>query len=54
METMMNTTASIPRWHGEQILRDPLRNKDAAFTQAERARFGLTGLLPSAVLTIKQ
>jgi malic enzyme len=49
--------ASAPSilWSGaEQILRDPLRNKDAAFTLAERAQFGLTGLLPSAVLTIEQ
>src|SRR5438270_2076342 len=43
------------RWSsGEQILRDPLQNQDAAFTQADRARLGLTGLLPSAVLTIEQ
>jgi malic enzyme len=31
-----------------------LQNRDAAFTQADRARLGLTGLLPSAVLTIQQ
>jgi malic enzyme len=50
----MNTMPFIGWSPGQQILRDPLRNKDAAFTQAERARFGLTGLLPSAVLTIEQ
>src|SRR5436190_22962010 len=43
------------RWaHGEQVLRDPAQNKDAAFTRAERGRLGIEGLLPSAVLTIEQ
>ncbi len=39
---------------GEQILRDPAQNKDAAFTAAERQRLGLDGLLPPAVLTLQQ
>lgn len=43
------------RWsHGEQVLRDPAQNKDAAFTQIERQRLGIEGLLPPAVLTIQQ
>jgi malic enzyme len=43
------------RWsRGEQILRDPLQNKDAAFTAVERASLDLAGLLPAAVLTIEQ
>ena len=43
------------RWsRGEEILRDPALNKDAAFTIAERKRLGLEGLLPAAVLTIEQ
>lgn len=43
------------RWsHGEQLLRDPTQNKDAAFTRAERKRLGLEGLLPQQVLTIQQ
>jgi malic enzyme len=43
------------RWsHGEQVLRDPAQNKDAAFTRAERHRLGIEGLLPPAVLTIQQ
>lgn len=43
------------RWsRGEQILRDPSQNKDAAFTMSERARLGLAGLLPAAVLSIEQ
>jgi malic enzyme len=39
---------------GEQILRDPSLNKDVAFTSAERRKLGVEGLLPPAVLTIKQ
>jgi malic enzyme len=43
------------RWsRGEQILRDPSQNKDAAFTRAERDRLGIEGSLPPAVLTIQQ
>lgn len=43
------------RWsRGEEILRDPALNKDAAFTTSERKRLGLEGLLPAAVLTIEQ
>jgi len=39
---------------GKGILRDPLQNRDAAFTAAERKEFGLEGLLPPGVLTISQ
>ena len=43
------------RWsHGEEVLRDPSQNKDAAFTRAERRRLGIEGLLPPAVLSIEQ
>ena len=43
------------RWsRGEQVLRDPAQNKDAAFTHAERRKLGIEGLLPPAVLTIEQ
>jgi malic enzyme len=43
------------RWsRGEQVLRDPLQNKDAAFTRSERRRLGIEGMLPPAVLTIEQ
>ena len=52
MENMLS--ASARRVRGEQLLRDPLQNKDAAFTRSERARLGLAGLLPSAVLSIEQ
>lgn len=37
-----------------EILRDPTKNKDAAFSHSERLRLGLAGLLPPAVLTIEQ
>jgi malate dehydrogenase (oxaloacetate-decarboxylating)(NADP+) len=36
------------------VLRDPAQNKDAAFTQAERQKLGIEGLLPPAVLSIQQ
>ena len=43
------------RWsRGEQVLRDPSRNQDAAFTRAERRQLGIEGLLPPAVLNIQQ
>jgi malic enzyme len=43
------------RWsRGEQMLRDPSQNKDAAFTHAERRKLGIEGLLPPAVLSIQQ
>jgi malic enzyme len=51
---MINRNCSVHWSRGEQILRDPLQNKDAAFTAVERARFDLAGLLPAAVLTIEQ
>ena len=50
----MRTTNLAGRLRGEHLLRDPLQNKDAAFTHEERARLGLAGLLPPAVLTIEQ
>ena len=40
--------------HGEEILRQPLVNKDSAFTADERAAFGLRGLLPWRTATIDQ
>jgi malic enzyme len=43
------------RWsQGEQLLRDPALNRDAAFTHSERRSLGIEGLLPPAVQTIDQ
>ena len=43
------------RWSaGEQVLRDPSQNRDAAFTRADRRRLGVEGLLPPTVMTIQQ
>lgn len=45
----------VLRWsRGEEVLRDPTKNKDGAFTRAERRQLGIEGLLPPAVLTIQQ
>jgi malate dehydrogenase (oxaloacetate-decarboxylating) len=42
-------TPAIP-----DVLADPIRNRGVAFSAAERAALGLTGRLPSAVLTLDQ
>jgi malic enzyme len=42
------------RLRGTRLLRDPLLNKEASFSQFDRDRFGLRGLLPHAQLTIAQ
>lgn len=39
---------------GQALLDDPFENKGTAFTQAERIKYGLTGLLPHYVRTIDQ
>ena len=39
--------------HGIDILHDPLWNKSLAFTNSERDRLGLRGLLPPTVRTIE-
>lgn len=40
--------------HTPPVLLDPLTNRGTAFTAAERARHGLVGRLPDAVLTLEQ
>jgi malate dehydrogenase (oxaloacetate-decarboxylating) len=49
MMTGNEATSAVP-----PVLSDPLRNHGVAFTQAEREDLGLTGRLPSAVLTLDQ
>jgi malate dehydrogenase (oxaloacetate-decarboxylating) len=41
-------------YRGSQLLAQPMYNKGSAFTRAERAAFGLEGLLPWAVNTMEQ
>jgi malic enzyme len=48
------TSAVRVPYSGAQLIRDPLYNKDAAFTPAERRRFGLDGLLPPKSFTIEE
>ncbi len=45
--------APVP-YRGHELLEHPLLNKDTAFTEDERDRFGLHGLLPARVLTIQE
>jgi malic enzyme len=45
--------AAVP-FSGIELLEHPLLNKDTAFTEIERDRFALRGLLPDRVLTIEQ
>jgi malate dehydrogenase (oxaloacetate-decarboxylating) len=49
-KTMSN---SVPTPAEPAVLSDPLRNRDVAFTLAEREALGLTGRLPSGVLTLE-
>jgi len=39
---------------GIALLRDPLLNKGTAFTERERDQFGLRGLLPAHILSLKE
>jgi malate dehydrogenase (oxaloacetate-decarboxylating) len=48
----MSTTTQTPTVPG--VLQDPISNRGAAFSRAERESLGLTGRLPSAVLTLEQ
>ena len=52
---MSNSTDSVQkREKGPIMLESPSLNKVPAFTEIERASFGLEGLLPPAVDTIEQ
>jgi malic enzyme len=44
----------VVRRRGPELIAHPLLNKDTAFTDAERDRFGLRGLLPPRVSSIEE
>jgi malate dehydrogenase (oxaloacetate-decarboxylating) len=49
---MSTTTTRTPAVPG--VLQDPISNRGVAFSRADRDRLGLTGRLPSAVLSLDQ
>lgn len=49
-----NTDTTAVDKRGVHVLRDPLLNKDAAFSPEERRAFQLEGLLPHKVVTIEE
>ena len=51
-EKIMARMLGIPT--GAALLRDPVLNKDAAFSEAEREQLGLRGLLPARVQTMEE
>lgn len=52
--TGLRTPSKPSNCRGIPLLRDPIFNKDAAFTEEERRRCGLAGLLPPRVFTIDE
>jgi malic enzyme len=44
----------VVRRRGQELIAHPLLNKDTAFSDEERDRFGLRGLLPARVSTIEE
>lgn len=48
--TMMNQCKEV---RGVDVLRNPWLNRGSAFTEEERDRLGLRGLLPPAVSSLK-
>jgi malate dehydrogenase (oxaloacetate-decarboxylating) len=53
--TMTENDISMPRTPAVPgVLDDPMRNRGVAFTLAEREALGLTGRLPSGVLTLEE
>ena len=54
MSTHSETYPVSSHERGIKLVETPVQNKGTAFTDAERAAFGLEGLLPSSVETIDQ
>src|ERR1700719_2634984 len=51
-DSTMDTVEKTKPERGYELLRDPSRNKDTAFTPQERQEYGLVGLLPDTVETL--
>jgi len=51
---MPQTESAADARSGLALLNDPVRNKGTAFTEDERQRFGLEGLLPASAETIER
>jgi len=51
-QVMQSSSPDFPR--GTDLLNTPLLNKGTAFTEEERTRFGLKGLLPPHVETLDE
>ena len=52
--SISNGTRTSEAVRGVALLRDPLLNKGTAFTEEERAKHGLKGLLPAHILTMEE
>ena len=54
MSTHKETYSVSSHGRGIRLVETPAINKSTAFTDAERAAFGLEGLLPPSIETIEQ
>jgi malate dehydrogenase (oxaloacetate-decarboxylating) len=54
MNENITSSTSARRPAEPDVLNDPLRNRGVAFTRAEQEALGLTGRLPSGVLTLEE
>ena len=53
MNEKVTSNRNVPAPAEPAVLNEPLRNRGVAFTRAERETLGLTGRLPSGVLTLE-
>ncbi|AJD54590.1 malate dehydrogenase [Streptococcus mutans UA159-FR] len=51
---MINKYKEVQKMYAHDILNDPFLNKGTAFTMEERKKFGLIGLLPPHIQTLKE